>query len=105
MQLQLGEHGHSGLCHTPHKTWDDHTGAALDAKKVKEGRQPEMEYHDKMHVFDKVLIAQMLGGDRQGALESKMGGHRQRHEISKQMGSRTIQRIRQRKLVCCNSAN
>ena len=37
---------------------DDHTGESLDAKKVKEARQLEMEYHDKMHVFDKVLIAQ-----------------------------------------------
>ena len=24
----------------------------MDAKKVKEARQHEMEYHDKMHVFD-----------------------------------------------------
>ena len=30
----------------------------LDAKKVKEARQLEMEYYDKMHVFDKVPIAQ-----------------------------------------------
>ena len=37
---------------------DDHTGASLDAKKVKEARQLEMEYYDKMHVFDKVPIAQ-----------------------------------------------
>ena len=40
------------------QAWDDHTGASLDAKKVKEARQLEMEYYDKMHVFDKVLIAQ-----------------------------------------------
>ena len=40
------------------QTWDDHTGASLDAKKVKDARQLEMEYHDKMHVFDKVPIAQ-----------------------------------------------
>ena len=40
------------------QTWSDHTGAALDAKKVKEARQLEMEYYDKMHVFDKVHIAQ-----------------------------------------------
>ena len=32
---------------------DDHTGESLDAKKVKEARQLEMEYYDKMHVFDK----------------------------------------------------
>ena len=37
---------------------DDHTGESLDAKKVREARQLEMEYHDKMHVFDKVLVAQ-----------------------------------------------
>ena len=37
---------------------DDHIGASLDAKKVKEARQLEMEYYNKMHVFDKVLIAQ-----------------------------------------------
>ena len=29
----------------------DHAGASLDAKKVKEARQLEMEYYDKMHVF------------------------------------------------------
>ena len=40
------------------QAWDDHTGESLDAKKVKEARQLEMEYYDKMHVFDKVLIAQ-----------------------------------------------
>ena len=39
------------------KTWDDHTRASLDAKKVKEARRLEMEYYDKMHVFDKVLAA------------------------------------------------
>ena len=38
--------------------WDDHTGESLDAKKVKEARQLEMEYYDKMHVFDKVPIDQ-----------------------------------------------
>ena len=37
---------------------DDHTGASLDAKKVKEGRQLEMVYYVKMHVFDKVLCDQ-----------------------------------------------
>ena len=30
----------------------------MDAKKVKEARQLEMEYYDKMHVFDKVPVAQ-----------------------------------------------
>ena len=40
------------------QAWDDHTGASLDTKKVKEARQLEMEYYDKMHVFDKVLCAQ-----------------------------------------------
>ena len=40
------------------RAWDDHTGESLDAKKVKEARQLEMEYYDKMHVFDKVPIAQ-----------------------------------------------
>ena len=40
------------------QAWDDHTGESLDAKKVKEARQLEMEYCDKMHVFDKVPIAQ-----------------------------------------------
>ena len=40
------------------QAWDDHTGESLDAKKVKEARQLEMEYYDKMHVFDKVPIAQ-----------------------------------------------
>ena len=36
---------------------DDHTGESLDAKKVKEARQLETEYYDKMHVFDKVPIS------------------------------------------------
>ena len=40
------------------QAWDDHTGASLDTKKVKEAKQHEMEYYDKMHVFDKVPIAQ-----------------------------------------------
>ena len=37
------------------QAWDDHTGASSDAKKVKEARELEMEYYDKMQVFDKVL--------------------------------------------------
>ena len=40
------------------QAWDDHTGESWDAKKVKEARQLEMEYDDKMHVFEKVPIAQ-----------------------------------------------
>ena len=44
------------------QAWDNHTGASLDAKKVKEARQLEMEYYDKMHVFDKVPIAQCRRG-------------------------------------------
>ena len=40
------------------QAWDDHTGESSDAKKVKEARQLEMEYHDKMHVFNKVLVDQ-----------------------------------------------
>ena len=35
--------------------------------------QLEMEYYDKMHVFDKSAYSSMLGEDRQGAPESKMG--------------------------------
>ena len=52
------------------QAWDDHTGASLDAKKVKEARQLGMEYYDKMHVF---AYCSMLGEDRQGTPESKMG--------------------------------
>ena len=37
---------------------DDHTGESLDPKNVKEARKLEMSYHDKVHVFDKVLLAQ-----------------------------------------------
>ena len=55
------------------QTWDDHTGECLDAKKVKEARQLEMEYYDKMHVFDKVPIAQCLERTGKALLESKMG--------------------------------
>ena len=40
------------------QAWDDHTGESLDAKKVNEARQLEMEYYDKVHVFDKVPTAQ-----------------------------------------------
>ena len=36
------------------QAWDDHTGTSLDAKKVK----LEMEYYDKMYVFDKVPCVQ-----------------------------------------------
>ena len=38
------------------QAWDDHTGESLDANKVKEARQ--LEIYDRMHVFDKVPIAQ-----------------------------------------------
>ena len=37
---------------------NDHTGASLGAKKVKEARQLEMEYYDGMRVFDKVPCVQ-----------------------------------------------
>ena len=30
VQLQLGEHGHSGLCHTPHRLWAQGDGAELN---------------------------------------------------------------------------
>ena len=30
------------------QAWDDHTGESLGKKKVKEARQLEMEYYDKM---------------------------------------------------------
>ena len=43
------------ICSIKH---DDHIGESLDAKKVKEARQLEMEYYDKIYVFDKVPIAQ-----------------------------------------------
>ena len=38
-----------------------------DAKKVKEARQLEMEYYDKMHVFDKVPIAQWVAKQFKGS--------------------------------------
>ena len=44
------------------QAWDDHTGASLDRKKVNDARQLEMEYYDKMHVFDEVPIAQCWTG-------------------------------------------
>ena len=50
------------------QAWDDHTGESLDAKKVREARQLEMEYYDKIRVRKS-----MLGEDRQGAAASKMG--------------------------------
>ena len=40
------------------QAWDDHTGASLDAKKVKEAVQLDMEYFHKMHVLDKVPCVQ-----------------------------------------------
>ena len=52
---------------------DDHFGESLDAKKVKEARQLEMEYHDRMHVFDKSASCSILGEHRHGTPESKMG--------------------------------
>ena len=51
----LGEESNDELLD---QAWDDHIGESLDAKKVKEARQLEMEYYDKMHVFNKVPIAQ-----------------------------------------------
>ena len=53
------------------RAWEDHTGESLDAKKVKEARQLEMEYYDKMHVF---RILQELG--IAGSVDSN------RHELS-----------------------
>ena len=82
---------------------DDHTGESLDAKKVKEARKLEMEYYDKMHVFDKVPVAQCW--ERTGKALLKARWVDIRYEISKQMGSQTVRRIRQRRVVCCNSAN
>ena len=40
------------------QAWENLTGESLDAKKVKEAMQLEMEYCDKMHEFHKVPIAQ-----------------------------------------------
>ena len=48
---------------------DDHIGASLDAKKVKEARKLEMEYYYKMHVFEKGLVAQCW--DRTGKARLK----------------------------------
>ena len=87
------------------QAWDDHTGESLDAKKVKEARQLEMEYYDKMHVFDKVPIVQCWERTGKAHLKARWVDIDKRHEISKQMGSQTVQRIRQRRMVCCNSAN
>ena len=42
----------------------------LDAKKVKEARL-EMEHYDKMHVFDKVLIAQCCEGTGRASLKAR----------------------------------
>ena len=77
------------------QAWDHPTGESLDAKKVKEAGQLEMEYYDYMHVFEKCLLLSMLGENR----------HQRARWISKQMGGQTVQRIRQRRVVCCNSAN
>ena len=54
------------------QAWDDHMRESWDAKKVKEARQLETEYYNKLHVFDEVPIRSMVGQDRQSALESKM---------------------------------
>ena len=43
----------------------------MNAKKVKEARQLEMEYHDKMHVFDKVPIAQCWDGTGKAPLKAR----------------------------------
>ena len=55
------------------QAWDDHTGESLDAKKVKEARQLEMEYYDKMHVFDKVPIAQCWERTGKAPLKARWG--------------------------------
>ena len=41
------------------------TGASLDAKKVKEAWQLEMEYYDKMDLFDKEPFRAIMEKDRQ----------------------------------------
>ena len=53
------------------QAWDDHTEASSDAKKVKEAKQLEMEYHDKMHVFDKVPIVQCWERTGKAHLETR----------------------------------
>ena len=47
------------------------TKASLDTKKVKEARLLEMEFYDKMHVFDKVPIAQCWERTRKAPLKGR----------------------------------
>ena len=68
------------------QAWDDRTGESLDAKKVKEARQLEMEYYDKMHVFDKVPIAQCWERTGKAHLKARWVVI-DKGTISKQMGS------------------
>ena len=38
------------------QAWDDNTGTSLDAQKVKEARQLEMEYYDECACSIKCLV-------------------------------------------------
>ena len=64
----------------------------MDAKKVKEARKLEMEYYDKMHVFDKVPSAQCWERTGKARLKARWVDIDKRHEIWKQVGSQTVQK-------------
>ena len=71
------------------QAWDDHTGASLESKKVKGARQLEMEYYDKMHVFDEVPIAQCWKRTGKAPLRARWldidkGTRKQRRWVAKQ---------------------
>ena len=63
-----------------------------------------MSITTKVHVFNKVPVAQCWERTRKAPLKARWVDI-DRHEISKQMGSQTVQMIIQRRVVCRNSAN
>ena len=87
------------------QAWDDHTGESLDAKKVKEARQLEMEYYDKMHVFDKMPIAQCWERTGKAPLKARWVDIDKSTRYRSRWVAKTVQRIRQRRTVRCNCAN
>ena len=87
------------------QAWVGHTGESLDAKKVKEARQLEMEYYDKMHVFDKVSIAHCWERTGKALLKERWVDIDKGTRYRSRWVAKQFQRIRQRRVVCCSSAN
>ena len=74
------------------QAWDDHTGEPLDAKNVKEARQLEMKYYDKMHVFDKVPISQCWERTGKAPLKARWVDIDKGTRYRSRLGSQSVQK-------------